>query len=181
MLEDVHAAGRVPEAASPPVVREPGRGALRVREALASGLALDLVTSDGGLDPHEHAPVLRGGVDLPVRGDDPHPAAFGGEVDPVLDLAGDAGEPVEVDDDDDVDAPGATVGEHPRVVRLRAASRGCRQGVCVLADVAVEASRDPHARAALPVDPEPVPELVERHAQVDRDAEPPNGHDGSLS
>ncbi len=83
--------------------------------ALPRGLPLDLGAGNGGLDAGEQAPAVGGQVRLAVRGHQPQPA-FLGRVDPVLELPGLPGEPVQVPADQRVVRAHLVVG-HQLVVR----------------------------------------------------------------
>ena len=139
-----------------------------MRRRLAGTLALHLGTGDGGLDAGVHAPTIGGEVSVPIGGDQGESAQLRC-VDPVFELAGLAGEPVEVVADDGVERPGLVVGDHLVVGR---ADLGAVRGALRLVDVglddlplAVRGKR--FALLTLAVDCQTVHLAVERDAQVD--------------
>src|SRR5699024_6977119 len=80
----------------------PLHGALTLGGRLTGALALHLGTRHGGFDACIHAPAVGGEVRVAVRRNEGESAQLSG-VDPVLQLSGLPGEPIEVVADDRVE------------------------------------------------------------------------------
>ena len=146
----------------------PPFGALASLPPLPLRLVLGLVTGSGAEHPGDHAAGWGGEVDIPGDGRQVDPAPFG-VVDDVLELAGRAGQPVDVPADDRVDEPGLDV--LPQPLPRWAGLPAVRRDVVVdvdLGDLPALAVGECSAVLLLPVHAEPGAFTVLGDADVDR-------------
>src|SRR5699024_4109375 len=135
----------------------PLHGALTLGGGLAGTLALHLRARYGGLDAGIHPTAVGRKDPVAIRRDEGGAAQLGG-VDPVLQLSGLPGEPVEVVADDRVEPTERIVDDHAVVVRADGAPVGgaLRLVYVGLDDLPAPESCKVLAVLALAVDSEPV-------------------------
>lgn len=170
LLGDHVAVDRITQRAHP-LGRTTHPCALLLGRRLPLALAHDLGAGNLDLDARGEQAVLVRQVHVPRHGLEQEPARAGG-VDPVLQLPGLTGEPVEVPADDRIEHASLVVGDH--AVVARPLLRGVR-GADGLIDVGLDdgpalALGEAFAVLALALDGEAVHLQVQADAQVDRRA-----------